>query len=41
MFEKAGLMNADGTPMQPKDWDEVVKFATKIKEATGKTGWLQ
>lgn len=38
MFEAAGLMNEDGTPKQPKDWDEVVEFAVKIKEATGKPG---
>lgn len=38
MFEKAGLMNSDGTPKQPKDWDEVREFAVKIKEATGKPG---
>lgn len=38
MFEKAGLMEADGTPKQPKTWDEVAEFAVKIKEATGKPG---
>lgn len=38
MFEAAGLMEADGTPKQPKDWNEVVEFAVKIKEATGKPG---
>lgn len=38
LFEKAGLMNADGTPKQPKNWDEVVDFAVKIKAATGKPG---
>ena len=40
LFEKAGLMNEDGTPMQPKDWDEVVEFAKKITEATGKAGFV-
>lgn len=40
MFEKAGLMEADGTPKQPKNWDEVVEFAVKIKEATGKPGFV-
>ena len=40
LFEQAGLMEADGTPMQPKDWDEVVEFAVKIKEATGKPGFV-
>lgn len=38
MFEKAGLMEPDGTPKQPKDWNEVAEFAVKIKEATGKPG---
>ena len=38
MFEKAGLMEKDGTPKQPKDWNDVVEFAVKIKEATGKPG---
>ena len=32
LFEKAGLMGEDGTPMQPKNWDEVAEFAVKIKE---------
>lgn len=40
MFEEAGLMNADGTPQQPETWDEVVEFAVKIKEATGKAGFV-
>lgn len=39
LFEKAGLMEADGTPKQPKDWNEVVEFGKKIKEATGKPGF--
>lgn len=38
LFEKAGLMEADGTPKQPKDWYEVAEFAVKIKEATGTAG---
>jgi len=38
LFEKAGLMNADGTPKQPKDWNELVDFAKIIKEKTGKAG---
>jgi len=40
LFEKAGLMNEDGTPKQPKDWNEVVEFGKKIKEATGKNGFM-
>ncbi len=39
MFEKAGLVEADGTPKQPKDWNELAEFAVKIKEATGKSGF--
>ena len=39
LFEKAGLMEADGTPKQPKDWNEMAEFAVKIKEATGKSGF--
>lgn len=40
MFEAAGLMNSDGTPKQPKDWNEVIDFAVKIKKATGKPGFV-
>lgn len=40
LFEKAGLMEADGTPKQPQTLDEVVEFAVKIKEATGKPGLI-
>ena len=40
LFEKAGLMEADGTPKQPKDWEELREFAVKIKEATGKPGFV-
>ena len=40
LFEAAGLMEADGTPKQPKDWYEMVEFAVKIKEATGKPGMV-
>ncbi|MBO5007986.1 MAG: extracellular solute-binding protein [Clostridia bacterium] len=38
MFEAAGLLEADGTPKQPKDLYEMVDFAVKIKKATGKPG---
>ena len=40
MFEKAGLMNEDGTPKQPKDWNELAEFAVKIKNATGVPGFI-
>lgn len=40
MFRQAGLMNEDGTPMEPKTWEELAEFAVKIKEKTGKAGFL-
>lgn len=40
LFKAAGLLGEDGTPMQPKDWYEVVEFAIKIKEKTGKPGFV-
>lgn len=40
LMEKAGLVEADGTPKQPKDWEELRMFAVKIKEATGKPGFV-
>lgn len=39
LFEQAGLMNEDGTPKQPKDWNEVAEFGKKITEKTGKAGF--
>lgn len=39
MFKKAGLLESDGTPMQPKTWEELAEFGVKIKEATGKPGF--
>lgn len=38
LFDAAGLLEEDGTPKQPKDWNELTEFAVKIKEATGKAG---
>lgn len=38
LMKQAGLVEEDGTPMQPKDWDEVLEFALKVKEKTGKPG---
>lgn len=40
MFKKAGLLAEDGTPEQPKDWNELAEFAVKIKESTGKPGFV-
>lgn len=39
LFEAAGLLEEDGTPMQPETWEELAEFAVKIKEATGKNGF--
>ena len=39
-FQAAGLMNADGTPQQPKTWDELAQFAVKLKQATGRPGFV-
>ncbi len=38
MMKKAGLVEADGTPKQPKDWFELAEYAKKIKKATGEAG---
>lgn len=40
LFRQAGLLEADETPKQPKDWNEVVEFAKIIKEKTGKSGFV-
>lgn len=40
LFEQAGLMEEDGTPKQPETWDELRDFAVKIKETTGKPGFV-
>ncbi len=40
LMQAAGLMEADGTPKQPKDWYELAEFAEKIKKATGKPGFV-
>jgi len=40
LMQAAGLLEEDGTPKQPKDWYELVDFAVKIKEKTGKPGFV-
>lgn len=40
LFEKAGLVDADGVALQPKTWDELLEFAKVIKEKTGKYGFI-
>jgi len=38
LFAQAGLVEEDGTPYQPKDWDDVIRISKIIKEKTGKAG---
>ena len=40
LFKEAGLVEEDGTPMQPKDWYEMADFAKQIKDKTGKDGFI-
>lgn len=40
IFEKAGLVEEDGSPKFPKTWDEVTEYAKIIKEKTGKPGYV-
>lgn len=40
LMKEAGLVEADGTPKQPKDWYELAEFAVQIKEKTGKPGFV-
>lgn len=40
LYKEAGLVEADGTPKQPKDWYEMAEFAQQIKEKTGKAGFV-
>ena len=40
IFEQAGLMNADGTPMVPQTWEELAETAKIIKEKTGIAGFV-
>lgn len=40
LFKEAGLVEADGTPKQPKDWFEMAEYAKIIKDKTGKSGFI-
>lgn len=40
MLKQAGYIEADGTPHQPKDWYELAEMAQKIKQVTGKPGFV-
>ncbi len=39
LFTQAGLINEDGTVKYPKTYDELIEFASIIKEKTGKAGY--
>ena len=40
LFEQAGLVDEKGLPIYPRTWDEVTETAVKIKEKTGKPGYV-
>ena len=40
LFKEAGLVDEKGLPIYPQTWDEVTETAIKIKEATGKPGYV-
>lgn len=39
LFKEAGLVDADGVPIFPKNYDELITTAQTIKEKTGKAGF--
>lgn len=39
MFKQAGLVDADGRPIYPTNFEELAKTAATIKEKTGKSGF--
>ena len=39
LFKEAGLVDAEGYPILPTTWDEVLQSAIAIKEKTGKVGF--
>lgn len=39
LFKQAGLVDEDGVPKFPKNYDELITTAKTIKEKTGKTGF--
>ena len=39
LFRDAGLIEEDGSPKQPKTWEELAEMAAVIKEKTGKPGF--
>jgi len=39
LYSKAGFVAEDGTPYQPKDWEDLARVAKTIKEKTGAAGF--
>lgn len=40
LFEKAGLINSDGTPKIPQTWEQVAEYSQIIREKTGQAGFV-
>lgn len=40
LLAQAGYIKEDGTPVQPQTWEELADMAKKIKEVTGKAGFI-
>ena len=40
LLTQAGYVDADGTPHEPQTWEEMAEMAVKIKEVTGKNGFV-
>lgn len=40
ILKDAGYVNEDGTPHEPQTWEEMAEMAVKIKETTGKNGFI-
>ena len=40
LLAQAGYIKEDGTPVQPETWEELAEMAVKIKEVTGKAGFI-
>ena len=40
LLEQAGYIQEDGTPVEPQTWQELAEMAVKIKQITGKNGFI-
>lgn len=40
LMEQAGYVESDGTPVEPQTWQELAEMAVKVKEVTGKSGFI-